>query len=172
MTRRGRSVQVGDICYRSNAEALWGEYLIELGLEPEHEGFFVAAGRQSYLPDFYVPSLNTVIEVKRGHVTMADIAKWRAALVAFEERVEFVVLDGVPPGRWHLVITRSTIPDTIPALARAWVYGRWPEIPWEPELFRRAKDRVNAHADAVVRPATRTSIEFDQWVANRQQVDD
>jgi hypothetical protein len=162
--RLGTAVEIGSTIYRSVAEALWGEFLVETGADPVHEPFYVGGAAQ-YLPDFWLPHHRAVIEIKNGRVTTMDLAKWRAAQAAFEGSVHFAVIDGHPPGRWHLIVNGPgsiELPQTIPALTPKWVYGPWPGIEWDAEIYQRVRVRVD-NAPNPIRVPNEARPEYREW---------
>lgn len=61
--------------FRSRLEARWAVFLNALDLEWEYEpeGFETPAG--NYLPDFWIPTWNTYLEIKPRHPTPSELEK-------------------------------------------------------------------------------------------------
>lgn len=68
----------GGVLFRSRLEARYAVLLDGIGVrwQYEAEGYNTSAGY--YLPDLYLPSLNTWIEIKPEHPTTAEIERCRA----------------------------------------------------------------------------------------------
>lgn len=80
------------ILFRSRTEARWAVFLDEMGYEWEYEkeGFELPSGR--YLPDFYLPKLQTYLEVKGQDFTDREIQKCAELSVDYM----VILLDGPP----------------------------------------------------------------------------
>ena len=63
--------------FRSRLEARWATFFDALNLEwfYEHEGFYLGDNRTAYLPDFYLPSIETYVEIKGTAPTGIEKAK-------------------------------------------------------------------------------------------------
>jgi hypothetical protein len=83
--------------FRSRLEARWAFFLSELGFlyEYEKEGF-VLEGGIPYLPDFFIPSLNTWIEVKPENVTESEMNKIRLLSKGIGENGFVMLANGLP----------------------------------------------------------------------------
>ena len=159
------AVEIGGCVYRSRVEALWSLYLSGLGYSIEHEPFWIHSRKSaSYLPDFWLPGWagGTVVEVKFGRVVDRDLAKWRAALEAFEGRVRFLVLDGPPPGNWHLT---PKIPSDIAGDVASclWRYGGPADLELDWDVLREGEAVVNAAAAYLQPIKGRGAPEWNEW---------
>jgi hypothetical protein len=72
--------------FRSRTEARWAVLLTNLGIkyEYEHEGFVLPSGER-YLPDFYLPTLKCILEIKPS--LDADLSKPRELAIHSDEKV-------------------------------------------------------------------------------------
>ena len=64
--------------FRSRLEARWAVFFDDMGIEYEYEveGYSLKSG--NYLPDFYIPSLDIIVEIKQNNdsITDRDINRW------------------------------------------------------------------------------------------------
>jgi hypothetical protein len=77
------------VCYRSTWEAAFAAYLAALRVDFQYEPKVFDFGHFTYLPDFFIPSLNLWVEIK-GWMTPEGAAKI-AALAAIQK---VLVIDG------------------------------------------------------------------------------
>lgn len=89
------------IRFRSRTEARWAVFMTELGVEwhYEHEGFALPSG--NYLPDFWLPHLQTFLEIKGDETTVQEAPLFELAHFAKKRVVLFVgtpqqYLAGIP----------------------------------------------------------------------------
>lgn len=94
--------------YRSRLEARWAVFFDQIGVKYEYEpeGFdftdvphvdqYLAPGDRRYLPDFWLPSLNSYIEIKPLLVPVDDAAVTKAFLLS--QKHEVLIIYG-PPGQ-------------------------------------------------------------------------
>jgi len=68
----------GEVCMRSGWEAKTADYLTSKGLDWYYEYKWLEVGDMHYLPDFFIPELDTYIEVK-GRKKKEDIEKFAQA---------------------------------------------------------------------------------------------
>jgi hypothetical protein len=82
------------ITYKSRQEARWAVFFESLGIpyEYEAEGFELSVGR--YLPDFYLPNQDYIIEIKGGRPSEQALEK--AALVSEETQKEVFLFSDIP----------------------------------------------------------------------------
>ncbi|MFA5567585.1 MAG: hypothetical protein WC972_02955 [Trueperaceae bacterium] len=85
--------------FRSRLEARWAVMLDHLGLEWEYEveGFEFPNGVK-YLPDFWLPSSNVFLEIKRGNLSYDEneLAASKAESLAVYEGFPVLLAQGVP----------------------------------------------------------------------------
>lgn len=87
--------------FRSRLEARWALFLNELGWSwsYEKEGFELEDGTW-YLPDFYIPSLNTWLEVKPDVIIEEDIRKCVLLSRGFPDAC-VIIANGLPSDRQY-----------------------------------------------------------------------
>jgi hypothetical protein len=119
--------------YRSALEADWAAALDHLGIQHEYEVLDeVLPTGERYHPDFWLPELETVIEVKGEGIGGAH----KPVLLA-QARPEWIVLTGLAPvrnrdvnGRWSLAVNWRPCPPSRPLrLAPCGHCGRWQWAP-------------------------------------------
>lgn len=83
--------------FRSRLEARWAVFFDALGIEYQYEpqGFESKSGSK-YLPDFYLPSSGTWVEVKGGQVSDADAIKMLSVLPDMPGVLHFERLADIP----------------------------------------------------------------------------
>ena len=96
------------IRFRSRLEVTWAKFFdvhhVQWAYEPE--GFHI--GNVYYLPDFYLPEIKTIVEVK-GVLDATDEAKLGALIQpAASQGIMLTMLDS--GGAWKLVATRISLP--------------------------------------------------------------
>ena len=86
------------IKFRSRLEARWALFLKELGVEYfyEQEAFALSCG--NYLPDFWLPSLHTFLEIKPFTPTVEEQRKCQWLAAESGRRVHLVPYE---PGGWN-----------------------------------------------------------------------
>lgn len=94
--------------FRSRLEARWALYFDELGIEFEYEleGYEVAGTR--YLPDFWLPEVDTYVEVKPAnhHITVSNLEALK--VVAFSDSIaKPIIVTCGDPGNMPICITFS-----------------------------------------------------------------
>lgn len=94
--------------FRSRLEARWALYFDELGIEFEYEieGYEFAGER--YLPDFWLPEVDTYVDVKPGnhHITVSDLNALK--IVAFSDLIaKPIIVTCGDPGNMPICITFS-----------------------------------------------------------------
>lgn len=87
--------------FRSRAEARWAVFFDALGIKWEYEAQGFTDGTHSYLPDFWMPELDTWVEIKGGSkfgvLTAEEASKmWPFAIDAWLRKQRFRVLWAVP----------------------------------------------------------------------------
>lgn len=88
------------VLYRSRLEARWAAFFDTLGVrfEYEPEGYELESGR--YLPDFFLPVANVLVEVKGDERRLTPEYIGKLHDVAGASRRLVVVLGPVPDWRW------------------------------------------------------------------------
>lgn len=83
--------------FRSRLEARWAVFLNTLGIRWEYEpqGYTVGPNKTPYLPDFYLPDLQTVVEVK-GDADRLDLHLLADFLEGSRNANTLLVLGGIP----------------------------------------------------------------------------
>ncbi len=108
---RSKIVQMWDHRFRSLVEAMWFVYFVEIGSELVlYEPFWFDPrpkdGLMAYTPDFFVvdaAGVPWVYEIKRSQISHRDAPKWQHGLDRLGNDATFVVVNGQPPGYWHLI---------------------------------------------------------------------
>lgn len=80
--------------FRSRTEARWAMFFDLMGFyfEYEKEGYDLPCGK--YLPDFYIPEINTFVEIKGGKFKENEIQKCKELCAITGKYV--MMIDGVP----------------------------------------------------------------------------
>ncbi len=116
--------------YPSKVEAHWAVYLRRLRVRHYHEPFVCQQlGRTSYIPDFYLPDYQMVLEIKLSDVSLLDLDRWRTCLASVPGGVDLVVASGAPPGIWFAYFRQAAqVPHSMDGLLEVWQYGHVPEL--------------------------------------------
>jgi hypothetical protein len=94
--------------FRSRLEARWAVYFDELGIQFEYELEGYEVGGERYLPDFWLPEVDTYVEVKPGNhpITVSDLDALK--IVAFSDSIKKpVIVTCGDPGNMPICITFS-----------------------------------------------------------------
>lgn len=114
--------------FRSRLEARWAVFFDAVGIKYEYEpeGYETPKGR--YLPDFYLPELDTHVEVKADRKGAIDELKKAASSIFWGSPIKrIIVLSNIPNrhdgGLWYFpVLYWNSIEDCVDA---GWWYFDW-----------------------------------------------
>ena len=83
--------------FRSRLEARWAVFFNNIGLEYEYEMEGFDMEECSYLPDFYIPSIDRWFEIKGQPLTVSEIQKCEQFCRRKDnENIKFSILIGAP----------------------------------------------------------------------------
>src|ERR1700742_1064921 len=132
--------------FRSRLEARWAVFFNEMGwnYEYESEGFLLEDGTP-YLPDFYLPTIYTWVEVKPDYPTEEDIRKCALFSKGLGNTGNVVLVNGLPSPKRYICfsdgINIGEVTFSSHIKGKGWTCPYY-EGDWDPEdymAFKKAK---------------------------------
>lgn len=91
------------IKYRSRTEARWAVFFDKMGWNPDYEMEGYKLGGDWYLPDFFVPEINSFVEIKGVEPTYGERAKARKLAIHTQKNILILIGGPSPVSTKHMM---------------------------------------------------------------------